>query len=248
MTVRFYGGATAAVFAPLEPLSRVELVARRLTDAIALGLLPNGVQLPGEADLARAFGVSTVTVREALTSLRHRDLIETRRGRGGGSFVRAPEDVAEAIVRERLLALGLNQLRDLGDHYAAIAGTAARLAADRAADDDIVRLRRVARTLAKAASPGDRRRADARFHIEVAATAQSPRLYREEVALQAEVGTLLWLAFGDDDSHRRTVDHCVRIVDAIEAGDGPAARSAAELRMADATERLFELRLELVEG
>jgi DNA-binding transcriptional MocR family regulator len=84
MTVRFYGGATAAVFAPLEPLSRVELVSRRLTDAIALGLLRDGSQLPGEADLARAFGVSTVTVREALTALRHRDLIETRRGRGGG--------------------------------------------------------------------------------------------------------------------------------------------------------------------
>jgi DNA-binding FadR family transcriptional regulator len=247
MTVRFYGGATAAVFAPLEPLSRVELVSRRLTDAIALGLLRDGSQLPGEADLARAFGVSTVTVREALTALRHRDLIETRRGRGGGSFVRAPDDVAESIVRDRLVALGLNQLRDLGDHYAAIAGSAAKLAAERAAADDVTRLRRVTRTLAEASSPGSRRRADARLHIEVAATAQSPRLYREEVALQAEVGTLLWLAGGDEDSHRRTVEHCTRLVDAIEAGDGAAARAAAEDRMTDATERLVGLRLELVE-
>jgi DNA-binding FadR family transcriptional regulator len=245
MTVRFYGGATAAVFAPLESMSRAELVARRLTDAIALGLLPDGAQLPGEADLARVFGVSTVTIREALTTLRHHDLIETRRGRGGGSFVRAPDDVATAILHERLLDLGLNQLRDLGDHYAAIAGAAAKLAAERFAADDVERLRRVATALAGATTAAARRRADGQFHIEVAATAQSPRLYREEVALQAEVGTLLWLAFGDDESHRRTVHQCERVVDAIEHGAPGPARAAAEEQVQDAIARLLELRLEL---
>ena len=243
--MRFYGGATAAVFAPLESMSRAELVARRLTDAIALGLLPDGAQLPGEADLARVFGVSTVTIREALTSLRHHDLIETRRGRGGGSFVRAPDDVATAILHERLLDLGLNQLRDLGDHYAAIAGAAAKLAAERAAADDVQRLRRVVETLAGATTAGARRRADGQFHIEVAATAQSPRLYREEVALQAEVGTLLWLAFGDDTSHRRAVSQCEQVVEAIEQTDASAARDAAEERVQDSIVRLLELRLEL---
>ena len=39
----------------------------------------------------------------------------------------------------------------------------------------------------------DRRRADARLHIEIAAAAQSPRLTREEIALWSQVGDLLWL-------------------------------------------------------
>ena len=84
--------ARAAVFAPLDTLSRTELVAGRLADAIVLGLLADDEQLPSEADLSAQLAVSTVTVREALTMLRERGLVETRRGRGGGSFVRAPAD------------------------------------------------------------------------------------------------------------------------------------------------------------
>ena len=53
--------------------------------------------------------------------------------------------------------------------------------------------------------------------------AQSTRLYHEEVALQAEFGTLLWLAFGDDDSHAQMVATCNTVVDAIEARDVPIA-------------------------
>src|SRR3954452_13480153 len=109
MALRFYGSGAAAVFAPLESLSRSELVARRLIDAIALGLLPDAEQLPGEADLAGIFGVSTTTIREALSALRLRGLIETRRGRGGGSFVRAQEEMSTAIVRGRLDELSLAQ-------------------------------------------------------------------------------------------------------------------------------------------
>jgi DNA-binding FadR family transcriptional regulator len=97
--------------------------------------------------------------------------------------------------------------------------------------------------LESAKGAGARRRADAQFHIEVAATAQSTRLYRAEVSLQAEVGTLLWLAFGDDESHRRTVQSCRTVVAAIERTDGDAARAAAEERVADSTARLIDLRL-----
>ena len=245
MALRFYGSGAAAVFAPLEPLSRSELVARRLTDAIALGLLPDSEQLPGEADLAGLFGVSTTTIREALSSLRLRGLIDTRRGRGGGSFVRAQDEMSSAIVHDRLQELSLAQLRDLGDHYSAIAGTAARLAAERATPDDVQRLTAVCDGLENAEGLGGRRRADAQLHIEVAASAQSTRLYRAEVSLQAEVGTLLWLAFGDDESHRRTVRSCRDVVAAIGRTDGEAARTAAEERVADSTARLIDLRLAL---
>ncbi|MBV9832650.1 MAG: FadR family transcriptional regulator, partial [Marmoricola sp.] len=118
----YYGHATAAVFAPLEPTSRSGLVVRRLSDAIALGLLPDGSQLPGEMDLASTLGVSTVTLREALAVLRADGLLETRRGRGGGSFVRLPSGGADALTRRRLRELSVMELRDLGDLYATVSG------------------------------------------------------------------------------------------------------------------------------
>ena len=243
MAVPFYGRGTAAVFSPLESLSRSTLVVRRLTDAIALGLLPDAEQLPGELDLAAIFGVSTVTVREALSVLRSEGLIETRRGRGGGSFVRTPANGVGHLARLRLDGFSLGELRDLGDVYGAIAGASAALAARRSSPEDVDRLQRVADVLGHAEKPDARRRADAQFHIEVAAAAQSPRLYHEEVTLQAEFGTLLWLAFGDDESHAQMVCSAHAVVAAVAERDAPAAREAAEQRVADATARLIDYRL-----
>ena len=243
MPIPFYGRAAGAVFSPLESQSRTELVARRLTDAIALGLVPDGEQLPGEMELASLLGVSTVTIREALAALRHDGLLVTRRGRGGGSFVQAPREVAARLAEHRLAAFGLLELRDLGDVYAAICGACAALAARRAGPDEVGRLQRVVRQLEEATDAAERRRADAQFGIELAVAAQSTRLYREEIQLQAEVGTLLWLAFGDDDSHAETVEACNALVDAVADRDHAAARAAAERRVADATARLIDFKL-----
>lgn len=77
-------GARQAVFTPVNNQARVDAVVRRLGDAIELGLLADGEQLPGESDLAAQLGVSTVTLREALMALRQQGLVTTRRGRGGG--------------------------------------------------------------------------------------------------------------------------------------------------------------------
>jgi len=137
MVRRMSHGARAALFAPLDQTGRVEAVTRRLVDAITLGLLADAEQLPAETDLAAQLGVSTVTVREALVALRQLGLVETRRGRGGGSFVRAPADSPVAPWRERLRAVSLSDLRDVGDQYSAIAGAAAKLAAERSSAEDL---------------------------------------------------------------------------------------------------------------
>ncbi|MFI5958164.1 FadR/GntR family transcriptional regulator [Cryptosporangium sp. NPDC051539] len=243
---RLHRGPRSAVFAPLESLSRTELVTHRLADAIVLGLLTHDEQLPSETDLANGFGVSTVTVREALTTLRQRGLIETRRGRGGGSFVRSPADDSSDALHDRLRALSPGTLRDLGDHYAAIRGAAAQLAAGRADTDDVERLSAAVGILDAAATPGDRRRADGHFWIEVAAAAQSARLTRAEIALQTEAGPLFWLVLEHSDAQAAAVARCRAVTAAVASGDGTAARAAAEDRVVDAVADLTERHLELV--
>ncbi len=239
-----YGGAAAAVFTPLEPLSRAAQVERRLTDAIVLGLVPPDQALPREAELAVLLGVSTVTVREALKTLRVNGLVVTRRGRGGGSFVREPDAVVGRVMRDRLRDTSTAQIRDLGDHYAAVAGGAARLAADRATAEDVTRLRRAVHLLEKATSRGERRRAESHFRIEIAAVAQSPLLYRAEVSVQADIGPLLWLAVGDDDATDAAV-LAAEVVDAIGRAHGSQARDLTEQRVSQMTATLVELKLDL---
>ncbi|GAB3596541.1 FCD domain-containing protein [Angustibacter peucedani] len=229
---RLSGGARAAVFSPLEPTGRAEAVTRRLSDAIALGLLPDDEQLPSETDLAERLGVSTVTVREALTSLREQGLVRTRRGRGGGSFVCAPDDAATSVLRARLRRFGLGELRDLADHYAAISGACARLAAERADENDLARLAAGTERLEAAADAGARRRAEGQYHLELAAAAQSPRLTREEIALQSAVGPVLWLPYSDDGAVADACREHRRLHEAVAAGDGAAARAAAETHVA----------------
>lgn len=242
---RWATDARSAVFAPLDTVSRTELVAARLADAIVLGLLADSEQLPSEADLSAQLAVSTVTVREALTMLRERGLVETRRGRGGGSFVRAPADPTAAELRERLSRVALIELRDLFDHYAAVGGTAGRLAAERASAEDVARLERAADMLAAAADAGARRRAEGYFHLEVAAAAQSARLAREELALQSELGALLWLPFEGASVHRRAAAQHREIIAAIADGDGVRARDLVERHVQAAAERVTEMRLQL---
>jgi len=219
-------GPYAAVFAPLPAAGRAEAVRRRLGEAIALGLLPDGSMLPPESGLADRFGVATVTVREALGTLRDDDLIVTRRGRGGGSFVRAPRDGGRAALLARLARVGLGELRDLADHYCAISGHCAALAAERADPDDVARLRRLAALRPEPDEPSGIPRHEGTFHLELAATAQSARLTREEMALQREIGPVLWLAAAEVGAAGRCEHEA--IVEAVALGEPAPARARAE--------------------
>jgi DNA-binding FadR family transcriptional regulator len=236
-------GARLVVFAPVDNTARVAAVVRRIGDAIALGLLDDGEQLPSETELAGHLGISTVTLREALMALRQQGLIETRRGRGGGSFVRAPARPFD--LDDRLRPLSAEELRDLGDHYAAIAGAAARLAARRSLPGDVARLRR---SLAEMSAPGAglrRCRLDGRLHLEIAAASQSVRLTREEIRLQADLGPLIWAVHDVPDRRGRVDAEHAGIVGAIADGDDARARDAAESHVLNAVERLIERRLAL---
>ncbi|MGZ4545276.1 MAG: GntR family transcriptional regulator [Blastococcus sp.] len=242
------GLTTATARAILGPdagtAGRAEHVAGRLGEAIRLGLLLDGERLPAEPQLAEQFGVATVTLREALAVLRAQGLVVTRRGRGGGSFVRLTPAEPSDSLPDRLRRLSTQDIRELGDQRGAVSGTAARLAAERALPDEVEGLRQQAQRLSAATSASERRRADTQFTIEVAAAAQSSRLTAEEIRLRAEIGDLLWLHLSDAD-HAASVRSRVRLVDAIGRRDARRARALAEKQVATDTERLLRLRLTL---
>ncbi|MGW4700277.1 FadR/GntR family transcriptional regulator [Streptomyces sp. NPDC004285] len=237
------GAARRAVFTPVDTRARVDTVVRRIGDAIELGLLADGEQLPGETELAGQLGVSTVTLREALMALRHQGLVTTRRGRGGGSFVTLPDDPPEERLRARLADWSTEELRDLGDHWAAVSGAAALLAARRTQPGDLHALIRTVEELAAAADPATRSRLYGRFHVELAAAAQSARLTREEIALQTDLGALLCLVL-DDPAHLGDVsDRHRAVISAVQDEADERARTLAETCVRESVGRLIALRL-----
>src|ERR1700733_11704791 len=79
------------VFSPVPVRNAFEVTVERLAQRIRGGVLPDGEQLPPERELADTFGVSRVTLREAIKALREGGLVESKRGRGGGTFVVSPK-------------------------------------------------------------------------------------------------------------------------------------------------------------
>ena len=63
-------------------------IERWLRRRVAAGRLHPGDKLPTEEDLAAGLGVSRMTLRQALGSLENAGVVERRRGRAGGTFIR----------------------------------------------------------------------------------------------------------------------------------------------------------------
>lgn len=65
-------------------------IGRWLEGLIGSGELAAGDKLPSEVEIATSLGVSRMTLRQALSALESKGLIDRRRGRFGGNFVAAP--------------------------------------------------------------------------------------------------------------------------------------------------------------
>jgi DNA-binding FadR family transcriptional regulator len=228
-----------------SPLGRADEIVQRVTEAIHLGLLDDGERLPVELDLAAQFGVAPMTVREALATLRDQGLVQTRRGRSGGSFVRRPASPPVEQLTTRLADLSPSDLRDLFDEHTAIAGQSARLAAERAAPYAVRRLFALTDQLGSATSLGERIRADSRFHIQVAVASQSSRLARREANLQAEISGFVWLPVSPGVDVAAYIEEKHAIATAIASENADVARRLAEEHVMGQLGRLTEVNFEL---
>ena len=97
-----------------------------LERALDGGALATGDRLPAERDLAERFGVSRMTLRQALGALEQRGRLTRSKGRYGGTFVAAPklELVGTSALSDQLRGLGV------------AAGARVLSAIERAADPD----------------------------------------------------------------------------------------------------------------
>lgn len=226
-------GATLRVFAPLEAANASELIVRRIGEAIGGGVLAPGERLPPERDLAAMLAVAPMTLRLAVAILREAGLVETRRGRNGGTFV-AQDVVAALAARPR--RLGDASWRDLCDWRRAVSGEAAALAAERAGGEQRDHLARLADTVERrlAGEFAGFRIADSRLHLAIAAAGRSARLEAAETSIQAELGEVLASIPAPVRSRRASTTGHGPILAAIAAGDGAAAR-AAMIRHVEAT-------------
>ena len=120
-------------------------MAEQLRALVVEGTLQPGARLPNEEVLAREFGVSRATLREALRSLAAQSLIRTAKGAGGGSYVTRPSaDGVSSFVHSSITLMSDADditLEELLEARELLEVPAARLAARRRSDEEIDRLR-----------------------------------------------------------------------------------------------------------
>lgn len=168
-----FGGADAAA----SP-STSHAVAERIRSFVAGERLQPGDRLGREEDLAREFGVSRPTLREALRLLSSEHLVRATKGPGGGIFVAAtPEQGIELSVSAAVAtmldahSIGLDELLET---RLLIEVPLAGLAAARASEQDVIVLRALVEEVNDAATDHDRTlEADARLHHVIARIADN---------------------------------------------------------------------------
>lgn len=144
-------------------------VADNIRSAIMDGRLKVDERLPTEEELARSFGISRPTVREALKRLAAQNLIHSKRGPSGGNFVKRPdpEGLSKAITGAATLLIGVGAF-DIDEIITARLETetvCCRLASRSRSDADLAAMEaEIAVQLDEKISDEDFCASDVRFH------------------------------------------------------------------------------------
>jgi GntR family transcriptional repressor for pyruvate dehydrogenase complex len=215
------------VFSPVPVRNAFEVTVERLAQSIRLGVLLDTERLPPERELAETFGVSRVTLREAIKALREVGLVESRRGRGGGTFVVSPkisrprpaDQISRSFEHSLEDALALRRVVEPG--AAALAATGTLTATDRAG---------LHRYLAEATDcvPAGRRLADSRLHLAIAALGGSASVTAVVADTQMRLDELLRAIPVIPANIAHSNRQHAAIVDAILAGKPDQARIEME--------------------
>tara|TARA_B100000676_G_scaffold253910_1_gene259926 strand:+ start:2345 stop:3016 length:672 start_codon:yes stop_codon:yes gene_type:complete len=212
--------------------SLVDTAIDTLRQSIEDGSWPVGHKLPVESTLAEQLGVSRNSLREAVRVLVHVGLLETRQG--DGTYVRRKLDPAECLRR-----LQRCNLRDQLEMRIALESEAARLAAQRREESDLVVMREM---LAKRHAAGDniniRVDYDQRFHQAIVQAAHNPALTALYAYFSEAVAATIEQTERDNALPEPTHADHEYLLGTLELGDPQAAEQAVRIMLAPALRAL----------
>lgn len=154
-------------------------VVEQIQEAIISGKIEVGEKLPPERELKEMLQTSRSTIREALRVLEQKGLIEIKLGMGGGAIVTtvSADQVTESL--DLLIKSQNVSLNYLAEFRERVEGDVAELAAERATDEDIRKLKNLLEDAKKFVDMGvdhvtDFWEADQKLHLAVADISRNP--------------------------------------------------------------------------
>jgi DNA-binding FadR family transcriptional regulator len=230
-------------FERVEPPRTHEIVAEQIRRQVGLRLIGRGDVLPPERELARTFGVGRATVQQALRELEADGLVESRRGRHGGTFVLGPAagDPALAPLLEEARATR-DEVAEALAFRAVVEPAAAALAAERRDAADLERLRLAVAATAGAGEDDEAfMRHDTAFHLAVGEAARNRFLAEAIERERLELNRVFPLLPTSAAWHSRSVAEHASVLAAIESGDAEAARAAMAVHVGHSADSVVAL-------
>jgi DNA-binding FadR family transcriptional regulator len=172
-------------------------------------------------------GVGRSTVHEALHRVREAGLVEIRRGRNGGAFVRSDWTPASAAAVTRTMAHRRDELEELFDLRSLVEGMVARTAAERRTSDDVRRLGSALRAFARACTPTEEHEADAAIHRAITEATGNAQLLKLTRRLLATMTQGLPIEPYSRHVYDRALHEHTQLVEAVVARDVDAAGDIA---------------------
>jgi GntR family transcriptional regulator, transcriptional repressor for pyruvate dehydrogenase complex len=148
---------------PVEAQATYGIAVERLRRQIHTGLLLPEEKLPAERQLSEGFGISRVTLREALRVLEADRYITVKRGAQGGAFVTDEERLSE-LARRRISREPGSAMRVL-EFLCANEMAALALAVERHGLPEFKRMKQAVSMMEAAREPATRKQAQALFHL-----------------------------------------------------------------------------------
>ena len=217
-----------AVLRPVRGHHAFEACVEQLATAIRLGAYPWGSALPPERDLAERMGVSRATLREAMAALRQAGLVETRRGRGGGTVVTRRPGSQPRITEGEQAASRADWLDALTFRRIVEPGACALAASVDLAPEAVRALTDAHDAVAGTHERAPHRQADSRLHLTIATLTGSARVVEAVTSVQGRLDEMLRaIPVLEASIVHSDVQHAT-IVSAIVAGEPARARRAME--------------------
>jgi GntR family transcriptional repressor for pyruvate dehydrogenase complex len=214
-----------------KPRPLYERVVERLEEFIREEELRPGDRLATERELATRLGVSRTSIRQALTALRVRGVIEVRHG-DGIYLVRPTADLVQALAQGLIDSHAhlpaINEVREV------LEPRAARLAARRRDGENVDAMRRALDTMRAEIDRGEPGlEGDAAFHRELIGAAHNEVLTVVFENLAPGLGQSAQASLVRPGQPERSLMEHEQIFQAIAAGDEEGAELAMRLHVRD---------------
>lgn len=210
-------------FRPTRGMTLSSQIVAQIRDALFAGKLKTGDILGSEADLSKRFGVSRMSVRDALRSLEAMGIVDIRMGAKGGATIAAgsSDRFADALAIQ-LVLIGVTK-EDLLQARAATESMTAELAANHATPQDLAEIRSIVDEAEANIGDADRTvKLGQKFHLAVARAAHNEILLAQLKAMR----DVLWRPGRQPGrEHAKCIAHVHReLYELIASGKAAEAR------------------------